>query len=286
MTLRDRARRLVEGFPTVAQSYRTLRSIWTLRLRRPVRTPHGFDLVGRPDMVSGAFEQGETRLIGGLLQAADVFVDVGANIGLYTCLAASRSVWTVAIEPLPENLAYLTANVALNRLENVEVFPLAVAARPGILPLFGGDTGASLLEGWAGSGAGFRTSVAVSTLDVLLGGRFDGKRVVVKIDVEGAEAGTLGGAARLLRMSPAPTWVVEVCLTEHHPGGQNPRFAEVFDLFREAGYRAFTADSARREVTAGDVARWVVAGRRDFGGHNFLFAQAAPGVAPAALVGE
>jgi FkbM family methyltransferase len=274
MTLRDRARRLVEGFPAVAQSYRTLRNIWTLRARRPERSPLGFDLLSRPDMVSGRFEEEETQLVSSLLGQADVFVDVGANIGLYTILAATRGVWTLAVEPLPENLSYLTANVLLNRLQNVEVFPVAVSDRPGVLPLFGGDTGASLVEGWAGSGAGFQTAVAISTLDVLLGARFDGKRVLVKIDVEGAEAGTLAGAARLLRQKPAPTWLVEVCLTEHHPAGQNPRFREVFDLFWSAGYRAQTADAARREVTPADVARWVSSGKRDFGGYNFLFSQA------------
>lgn len=269
--LRSQARQLFERFPTVARSYRSLRETWTLALRNPVKTPLGFTLVGRPDMVSGEFEQDETALLSELLKTAEVFVDVGANIGLYACLAATRGVRTVAIEPLPENLAYLTTNLALNGVADVELFPLGVADKPGVLRLYGGDTGASLVPGWAGVSAAFHTTIAISTLDILLGARFAGKRVVVKIDVEGAEADALTGAAGLLAQSPAPAWLVEICMTEHHPSGRNPRFAETFERFWSLGYLAQVADGSRRPVERADVERWERAGAQDFGTHNFLF---------------
>jgi FkbM family methyltransferase len=274
MSLKDRARSLLEALPTVAYSYRTLRGIWTLRLRKPRRTPHGFDLLGRADMASGGFEPEETKLLAELFGRAEVFIDVGANVGLYTLLAARRGLEVVAVEPLPENLAYLTRNLALNGFEGVEIFPVAVADKASVLPLYGGDTGASLVSGWAGASAAFQTAVAVSTLDVLVARRFAGRRVVIKIDVEGAEARTLRGAQLLLTQEPAPLWLVEISLSEHHPGGANRAFRETFKQFWRLGYQASTIEGGRRPVSASDVDRWVAQGRVEPPAINFLFEKA------------
>jgi hypothetical protein len=111
----------------------------------------------------------------------------------------------------------------------------------------------------------------VSTLDALLAHRFAGKRVCIKIDVEGFEYSVLAGAGGTLQREPRPLWLVEVCLTEHHPSGTNPHFADVFQVFWANGYSAYTADRTRRRVTPEDVARWVTARRRDFGTINFMF---------------
>ena len=56
----------------------------------------------------------------------------------------------------------------------------------------------------------FRLTVAITTLRTLPGDRFDGKELLIKIDVEGAEYGVLRGAERTLTMLPHPTWIVEI----------------------------------------------------------------------------
>src|SRR5262249_11602765 len=74
---------------------------------------------------------------------------VGANIGYFSCLAASRCKHVLAFEPQPINLEYLLANVRTNGLKNIEVFPMALGDRAGVLDLFGASaTGASAIQHW------------------------------------------------------------------------------------------------------------------------------------------
>ncbi len=44
-------------------------------------------------------------------------IDVGADVGYYTLLAASRGATVTALEPVPETVAVLMAVVRVNRLE-------------------------------------------------------------------------------------------------------------------------------------------------------------------------
>jgi hypothetical protein len=116
-----------------------------------------------------------------------------------------------------------------------------------------------------------RRLVPVAMLEVLLGNRFPAERLMIKIDVEGRGHAVLAGAANTLQRDPSPTWLVEVCLTKHHPGGRNPNFAAAFETFWRYGYEARTAEADQRTVRPADVSRWIAAGKRDFGCINFLF---------------
>ena len=109
----------------------------------------------------------------------------------------------------------------------------------------------------------------------MLAGFSLGERLLIKIDVEGFERAVLDGAAATLNRIPRPMWLIEICLTEHHPEGINPDCTAVFNIFWRAGYECRTADSERRLVTERDVARWVQCRTRDFGGINYLFSFAA-----------
>jgi hypothetical protein len=53
----------------------------------------------------------------------------------------------------------------------------------------------------------FQRKIALSTMDILLGDRFEGKRIFIKIDVEGVEHAVLCGAGRTMSLDPKPTWV-------------------------------------------------------------------------------
>src|SRR5687767_8756025 len=69
----------------------------------PVRTPYGFMLVGNPLMAANDYEPDEIAAFLRALQRCDACVDVGANIGYYSCLAATHGVPVIAIEPHPDN---------------------------------------------------------------------------------------------------------------------------------------------------------------------------------------
>jgi FkbM family methyltransferase len=258
-----------ERVPWLAAAYRDMRESAFARFRKVVDTPMGFRFAGPPAMAEGSFEPTETKFLSDELAAADVFVDVGANIGYFTCLARSRNVHTIAIEPLESNLRMLYANLRANGWSDVEVFPVALAEKPGLLELYGASTGASLIPGWAGRGRSTVRLVPISTLDNLLAARFAGQRMLMKIDVEGVEHQVLRGAEQTLARKPQPRWLVEVCLTENQTG-VNPHFREVFDAFWRHGYVAESPEE-RREITEADVTEWVATGKREFGSYNVLF---------------
>jgi FkbM family methyltransferase len=224
-------------------------------------------------MVRGDFEPAETTALQGMFESADVFVDVGANVGFYACLAASRNIHTVAVEPLSDNLDFLYKNVQDNGLsDRVEVFPVGVGSSFGLFRIYGWNTGASLLPGWAGVARSFHRTIPLTRLDVLLGDRFRGKQIVIKVDVEGAELEVLRGATATLDLQPRPRWLVEICLTENYPNGAlNPHFAETFDMFLTRDYVARTVGPDERVVGRDDVRRWVENRKRDFGTYNFIF---------------
>jgi len=243
------------------------------RAQQPlVTTAWGFRFAGVvPDMHDPS-EAAHVRAIERLIDTAEVFVDAGANVGFFTCLARSRGKTVIAAEPFPLNVRSLARNLEANGWTDVEVAAVALADRPGSGVLYGRDTLASRVQGWAIPDDRWTEKIALSTLDDLLGERFGGRALAIKIDVEGGELDLLRGAERTLVRTPAPAWSVEISLGENHPGGRNPHFVETFDLLVAGGYGAVTvAADGERAVTSSDVRRWADAGTREFGTMNYVF---------------
>lgn len=239
-------------------------------------TPLGFRFRGNQSMQDGSFEPVETAIIQHLLQDADCFVNVGANIGYYCCLALSRTVHTIAFEPLEVNVQLLQSNLAANGFEEgVELFPIGVSQRAGMMKIYGDGTGASMVRGWAGTSEHYFRYVPVNTLDNVLHSRLD-RRTLVLMDIEGGEYPALQGAERILASASKPTWMVEICVSEHQPVGTkiNPSLKETFQLFWDAGYDAFTAERQPLCVTAEMIDRVVQSGVDAFNTHNFVFLEA------------
>jgi len=256
--------------PGLAHAYRLMRDR-RVAVAPPVQTSFGFTLAGNKRLANGHHEEAEIGVFLGLIERASVCVDIGANIGLYTCVAASRGKHVLAVEPLARNLELLYRNIEANNFTEVEVFPLGLTSRTGVERIYGFGMGASLIQGWAGSLRNSYKLVAVSTLDLILNSRFVGLPLLIKMDVEGLELEVLKGAAQTLGMNPRPKWIVEICLNEHFPGGQNDKFCETFETFWRCGYKTSIADGEQRVVGQGDVLRWARLGRVDFGSHNYLF---------------
>lgn len=136
-----------------------------------------------------------------------VCVDIGANIGLYTlamaALARRGKVW--AFEPAPGSYEYLNRNIAMNALDNVETFNLAVGATSGTvdfhdIPFF--TAGSFTVEGDSFLtsevlGSSFFRAPSV-TLDYLAADRALERLDFLKIDVEGGELSVLEGAVQSL----------------------------------------------------------------------------------------
>lgn len=243
---------------------------------RPVRTPLGFVLhsprfSANRQMQDGLFEPAELACVQRLLLETDRFVDVGANIGWYTCVARAAGRKAVAIEPQRQNLDCLYRTLVANDWSDTEVVAMGAGREPGLRTLYGASgPGASLIRGWAGYSPSTHQIIPMTTLDVLLHGRFAGERLLIKIDVEGAEHEVLEGAAATLDRTPRPAWMLEICLEQYHPGG-NPHFLETFERFWSRGYTAHRLDASLSLVSREDVARWVESGRTGSSDINYLF---------------
>jgi FkbM family methyltransferase len=127
-----------------------------------------------------------------LLRPGDTFVDVGANVGLYSSVLSrlrnvSADVSYVAIEPNPQTAERLRESVG----DAVQVFNVAVSDHSGDLGFSSGVTSGVFR---VSSAEVAEIKVRCERLDALPLPQSD---LVVKIDVEGHELPVLRGAARL-----------------------------------------------------------------------------------------
>lgn len=165
----------------------------------------GFDLyvhlddwaVGARIAVKRRYEAHVTAAIRPYLRPGSVFVDVGANIGYYTLLAASRlgpDGKIFAFEPGAANCDLLQKSVAHNAFTNVQLFPHAVADTARMVGLTMDDSNGVI---HAAAPAEGREQVTAVPLDDALA---DQPRIdVIKMDIEGAEGLALQGATQLLQ---------------------------------------------------------------------------------------
>lgn len=135
-----------------------------------------------------------------------VFLDVGANTGYYSLLAALAGAAQVrAFEPIPFIADLFARNVGHTFAGGdapIELFRQAVADRAGQAEIYMPDQGHGLIETSASLNAGFRArhsdvfSVHLTTLDQHLQEQPlpAGHRLVIKIDVESCEEQVLAGA--------------------------------------------------------------------------------------------
>lgn len=130
-----------------------------------------------------------------VLRPGDLFVDVGANVGIYTIFAVEAGAQVIAVEPNRVAAGLLRENLALNSYQ-AQVLEAALADGPGTLWMTT-DLGMGnhlVLERPSVPGSGLE-EIPVLTLDDLVGDR---TAAGVKIDVEGAESLVLAGARKAL----------------------------------------------------------------------------------------
>lgn len=134
----------------------------------------------------------ERRLISRMISPGIVFVDIGANIGIYSLFVAAScgdSARIVAFEPHPRTFAKLQYNCAANRFESITCINSGIGPQDGEATLFfdgGGNIGgASMLREAAGKEVSSRVSIGRldSHLHRLGLSRID----LLKIDIEGFE---------------------------------------------------------------------------------------------------
>jgi len=191
--------------------------------------------------VAGGFERAHMTALRALLEPGAQVVDVGANIGLVTCVlahAVGPRGRVLAIEPLAVCRAKLELNLARNNLEaRVQLLPLCAGARLDEVELhvIDGNEEYAAVGGIAHPSAiGDRRIERCSsdTLDAICA-RYSVRPALVKVDTEGHEGGVLHGMATLLA-DARPTLSLELVPDLLRAAGSNLR--EVLELLAAAHY--------------------------------------------------
>ncbi|WP_431284316.1 FkbM family methyltransferase [Humitalea sp. 24SJ18S-53] len=207
-----------------------------LILRRGLSSATGSYYVGLTD-------PGEMGFLLHLLRPNDLFMDVGANIGIYTVLAAGVCGATVcAVEPANAALPHLADNLRLNEIEAlVTTHPVALGEINGTARLSAGlgTTNRIICHDVPQEAA----TVAMSTLDALLGGAVP---LLLKLDVEGHEAQILRGGPRTLSASTLRAAIIE---TNGRGAVDSGGDSVVHAAMTEAGFSAAVYDPTRRSLT-------------------------------------
>ena len=173
-----------------------------------------------------------------IIKPEDICWDIGANIGFYTCLLASRVEDTgavVAFEPALRTCGYLCENISLNQFTNVTVVNKGLGDNVEQRHLYYAEAG--LAEGTASlkyaNGRAASERVTLDTIDNLIG-----ELPVpdfIKIDVEGYQLEVLRGGEYCLK-THAPLLMAEL-----KDVGETNReeFSEIERYITDLGYRLY-----------------------------------------------
>jgi FkbM family methyltransferase len=170
-----------------------------------------------------------------LARHTGAFIDVGANIGFFSLVAAKLNplLRVFAFEPNPKMFALLAQHKRLNRLTNLTPEPVALSDGDGSAELFlnGSDMSASLEPHFQENFNPAVASVRVNrmTLDSYVQQHGISGSLLLKVDVEGHDQAFLAGAWRTIDRL-RPDIIIEVL------GAFEPA---ALKQFRRSGYRFY-----------------------------------------------
>jgi FkbM family methyltransferase len=189
------------------------------------------------------YEKAESLMMENLVEDGDNFFDIGANIGWYSVNVAAtrRNAQVYSFEPLPKTYKQLATNVELNSVPNVRLHDFGFSNQVGSFPFY-----------YYAQGSGNASSVNltdrpdvevvqcnVQTLDGYTA--TEGIRVdFIKCDVEGAELLVFQGGLQTIAHDK-PMVFSEILRKWSAKFNYDPN--EIFVLFRQLGYKAFTAEN-------------------------------------------
>ncbi|WP_161805594.1 FkbM family methyltransferase [Frateuria defendens] len=208
----------------------------------------------------GYYNREIVALLKGILHPGMVMIDVGANIGEITLVAAKLAGSTgrvIAFEPVSDIAASLEQSVARNRLKQVTVARLGLSDTNGTAPLYAScgqgraddeNYGLGTLYGGSETDNPLQT-IQLTTLDAYLHEHAISRLDIVKIDIEGAELPCLKGAGHTLSRYK-PLLIIEIQEQTSVIAGY--RQSDILDYLETFGY-AFHAIGRNGRLTPLDA---------------------------------
>jgi FkbM family methyltransferase len=191
----------------------------------------------------GLLEFPEMMFLLHFIRPDDVFIDIGANAGVYSLLASGLlHAHSIAFEPVPATFAKLKQHVKLNGLDPlIECINLGVGDQQGIVRFSNNDNDCMNRVAYAGEDGGAFIEVPIVTLDQAL----SVSPSLMKLDIEGYELFALKGASRLLQNNSLNALIVETNCSALNYGVNDSQLEE---LLAQHGFYPYTYNPFTRKL--------------------------------------
>jgi FkbM family methyltransferase len=187
-------------------------------------------------------------------ESGAILVDVGANVGMYTMLAAvTRNARVYAFEPESQNFALLNKNIVMNdATDRVTAWPVALSDSAGLSELYVsgfriGDSchtfGEPVNFKLQRQPFAFAQGSVSATLDTLVESGTVASPDHIKIDVDGFEHKVVAGARQVLATGTVKSLLIEV----------NPALAEHQQLIADLSELGYTYDPTQVAAATRDA---------------------------------
>lgn len=203
-------------------------------------------------IINSTYEKGETRLLKGLIKEGMFVLDIGANVGYYSLIAArlvGEKGAVFAFEPAPDNFALLLKNIKVNGFSNITPVPKAVSNKMGSGRLFLSNEpmAHSIMYKPTGKGS---VEVEVTTIDEFIE-NINRPVDLVKMDVEGSEMKALEGMLETIRINPTLKIITEFYPDNLEKSGCSP---EAFlEKLMNCGFKLYIIDEETGVLKLADV---------------------------------
>lgn len=186
----------------------------------------------------------EMKLLESIVTPGDTFVDIGANIGAMSILAAEKAYngLIYAIEPTKKLITRIKENIAINNFgSRVSVHEVAIADHTGSISF--SESSQDAINHISHNVSGNNSIVQCSTLDDFCVAQSISKISVLKIDVEGAEPLIILGAKNILKNT-------EIIIFELNENIKNYGYTTQFLLQKiiDAGFFIFSFNSNKLQL--------------------------------------
>ncbi|REA58835.1 FkbM family methyltransferase [Dyadobacter luteus] len=195
---------------------------------------------------TGLYDHIEMLFLMHYLRSEDTFVDIGANIGVYSVLASGVSgAQSLAFEPIPSTFDRLRRNIVYNNLtEKAKLFNMGVGDKEETLTFSNSLDAINHVITDSKNFSGSVMKVPVNSLDNLMKGLTPN---FLKIDVEGFEANVINGATETLQNKVLNVIVMETNgLSDQYQFGQD----YIHNKLLSAGFVPHDYDPYHRTITA------------------------------------
>jgi len=185
----------------------------------------------------GHYEKKEQELVKRSLRKNSVFLDIGANSGIYSLLASKRCSKVFSFEPDSVTRSRLEKNIKLNNIKNVKVIPYAVSDRESRANFYINPSNRGMNSLFNPTGKLGLSSVKTTTVDKVVKRLKIRKISFVKMDIEGSELNALRGSVNTIERFK-PLFLMEINKIYAKDAGF--RIEEIYNFFRRCNYWPFS----------------------------------------------